>query len=82
MSQVEEGIILQGEVILEGSPSLVTDHNLNHFPLTSSLVKKQMELKSRGVKLMPSKDNSQKTSVCKCPPAGRASHSSSDPPAL
>ncbi|EPY81832.1 CUB and Sushi multiple domains 2-like protein [Camelus ferus] len=31
-------------------------------------VKKQIELKSRGVKLMPSKDNSQKTSVCKCPP--------------
>uniref|UniRef100_A0A803VYI3 CUB and Sushi multiple domains 2 n=1 Tax=Ficedula albicollis TaxID=59894 RepID=A0A803VYI3_FICAL len=28
-------------------------------------VKKQMELKSRGVKLMPSKDNNQKTSVCK-----------------
>lgn len=32
-------------------------------------VKKQIELKSRGVKLMPSKDNNQKTSVCKCPPA-------------
>ncbi|XP_073089715.1 CUB and sushi domain-containing protein 2 isoform X4 [Manis javanica] len=29
-------------------------------------VKKQMELKSRGVKLMPSKDNSQKTSVFSC----------------
>ncbi|XP_078308210.1 CUB and sushi domain-containing protein 2 isoform X3 [Panthera onca] len=29
-------------------------------------VKKQIELKSRGVKLMPSKDNSQKTSVFSC----------------
>lgn len=39
------------------------------FPFSSSLVKKQIELKSRGVKLMPSKDNNQKTSVCKCLPA-------------
>jgi len=31
-----------------------------------SVVKKQMELKSRGVKLMPSKNSNQKTSVCKC----------------
>lgn len=36
------------------------------FPSLSFLVKKQIELKSRGVKLMPSKDNNQKTSVCKC----------------
>lgn len=36
------------------------------FPLfPTPAVKKQMELKSRGVKLMPSKDNNQKTSVCK-----------------
>lgn len=29
-------------------------------------VKKQMEMKSRGVKLLPNKDSNQKTSVCKC----------------
>lgn len=44
-----------------------TDDPSTGFPSLSSLVKKQIELKSRGVKLMPSKDNNQKTSVCKCP---------------
>lgn len=52
------------------SPVPVAHYSFNRlFPSLSSPVKKQIELKSRGVKLMPSKDNNQKTSVCKCWPA-------------
>lgn len=36
--------------------------------LHSSTVKKMTELKSRGVKMLPSKDNQHKISVCKCQP--------------
>lgn len=36
--------------------------------LRSSTVKKMTELKSRGVKMLPSKDNQHKISVCKCQP--------------
>lgn len=63
MSQAKRGTILEGPI-----PSARRKLNLIFLSFTSFLVKKQIELKSRGVKLMPSKDNSQKTSVCKCPP--------------
>lgn len=36
--------------------------------LRSSTVKKMTELKSRGVKMLPSKDNQHKISVCECQP--------------
>lgn len=38
------------------------------FALISSTVKKMTELKSRGVKMLPSKDNHHKISVCKSQP--------------
>lgn len=52
--------------VIDRNPIQVSDHPSNRLFLLSFLVKKQIELKSRGVKLMPSKDNNQKTSVCKC----------------
>lgn len=58
MSQAKRGTILEGPI-----PSPRRKLNLIFLSFTSFLVKKQIELKSRGVKLMPSKDNSQKTSV-------------------
>jgi len=39
-------------------------YTLHLYPL--STVKKAIELKSRGVKMLPSKDTSHKNTVCKC----------------